>query len=182
MKASNLKQFRNGYIITIILLLLIPSITIADDQIIKLDKGKQIILHDDFTWEYVIPTERQIDLSSIKDNAIPQYLRQGIQADKDTIILAIKLYQHGWRYDMPKPKSAQAAWGNSDGRTTWWYGYWYNVNNANLSSQTQPIEKLNGLFYGDNQDRRNYWRNGGSPPFPTKIEWLLSTDGGIAPR
>ena len=27
---------------------------------------------------------------------------------------------------MPQPKSRQAAWGNGDGRTTWFYGFWDN--------------------------------------------------------
>lgn len=51
---------------------------------------------------------------------------------------------------MPKPKSSQAAWGNFDGRTTWYYGYWYNVETKAYSKET-PTKKSNGYYYGDNQ-------------------------------
>jgi len=164
----------------IIALLLIQSLSFAED-IKLLTKGEKIvILHDDYTWEYEKPITYDFDFSTIKDNKIPSFLRQGISANKATIITAVKMYLQGWRYTMPEPKSAQAAWGNYDGRTTWFYGYWHNIKIEAVSSST-PILKSNGRFVGDGQDQRNYYRNGGSPRWPTKIEWLLSESGGVEP-
>jgi hypothetical protein len=81
---------------------------------------------------------------------------------------------------MPIPKSRQAAWENRDRRTTWYYGHWDNIKNGECSKE-MPVRKDNGTYYGDYQDLRNYWRNGGSPRWPTKIEWLLSAEGGVKP-
>lgn len=113
-------------------------------------------------------------------NEIPAYLRQGISVDKTTLRIAIEMYAQGWRYTMPSPKSSQASWGNSDGRTTWWYGYWYN-NKTRQYSRTVPKKQADGKYLGDYQNDEGYWRGGGSPSAPTKLEWLLSTSGGIKP-
>jgi len=110
---------------------------------------------------------------------IPQGLRRGIEADSATVQKALEMKRQGWTYIMPAPKSAQAAWGNRDGRTTWWAGYWKN-NKTNETSSSEPILD-NGRYRGDNNGVR-YWRKGGTPPPPTKIEWLLSTSGGIPPK
>ena len=91
------------------------------------------------------------------------------------------MYLQGWRYTMPRPKSSQASWGNSDRRTTWWNGYWFN-NKTNKYSRTVPKKQTNGYYYGDSQEDKGYWRNGGSPITPTKIDWLLSTSGGRTPN
>jgi hypothetical protein len=164
------------------LLLLIPILGLhAEDRLVALPDGRQVILHDDFTWEYYQVTKTPIDTLSIQDNKIPDFLRKGIAADKQTIITAVELYSQGWRYTMPRPKSAQASWGNGDHRTTWWNGYWQNEK-AGAASQKDPMKRSSGLYYGDNQDLRGTWRNGGSPPTPTKIEWLLSSSGGIPPQ
>ena len=56
--------------------------------------------------------------------------------------------KQGWRYTLPQPKSLQARWGNSDGRTTWWYGYWKN-NRTNEYSSNKPTKKANGIFKGN---------------------------------
>jgi hypothetical protein len=153
----------------------------ASDQIVSLSDGKQVILHSDFTWEYYTPPPSRTQTATVRDNQIPTFLRGGISADTATISAAIELYDQGWKYIMPRPKSAQAAWGNGDRRTTWWYGYWENTMTGAVS-KTDPVKRSNGLYYGDNQDLRNTWRNGGSPPTPTKLEWLLSSSGGIQPR
>ena len=78
---------------------------------------------------------------------------------------------------MPNPKSAKAGWGVSDGRTTWWNGYWYNKM-TKLYSDTTPIKKNSGLFIGDNQNSSGTWRNGGSPRGPDVYMFLLSDSGG----
>ena len=113
-------------------------------------------------------------------NSIPSELRTGtFPCDKATIQTALELKHAGWSYIMPEPKSPQAAWGNSDGRTTWWIGYWINKNN-NSTSLSQPQKDSNGQFVGDGKGMRA-WRRGGTPKPPTKIEWLCSDYGGIPP-
>jgi hypothetical protein len=125
--------------------------------------------------------EKPYNTSSVKGNKMPSYLRQGITVDKATLNTAIKMYQQGWRYTMPIPKSPQAAWGNYDGRTTWWYGYWENIKTGQMS-KTTPLLNEQGKYIGDWQNMSGYYRNGGSPSQPTKIEWLLSESGGIKPE
>ena len=113
-------------------------------------------------------------------NSIPPELRKGdFSCDKATIQTALELKHAGWTYIMPEPKSPQAKWGNHDGRTTWWVGYWVNKQN-NSTSSTQPKKDANGQLAGDGKGSRS-WRRGGSPPTPTKIEWLCSDFGGIPP-
>ena len=86
---------------------------------------------------------------------------------------AALLAAQGWRYTLPRPKSRQAAWGNNDGRTTWLYGYWENID-TNEYSAKKPQLGQSGIFIGDGQKLKGYYRNGGSPPYPTKIETILS--------
>lgn len=166
-------------IVIAIFILFMPAVC-AEDVIIQLENGKKIVLHDDFTWEYLDTSTDDFDFSQIRDNVIPSFLRQGIAVKAETIRTAVEMYLQGWRYTMPRPKSKQAAWGNRDGRTTWFYGYWYNVKTGECSKET-PVRKENGNYHGDYQDLRGYWRNGGSPRWPTKIEWLLSDGGGVKP-
>ncbi len=84
---------------------------------------------------------------------------------------------------MSSPKSAQAAWGNTDGRTTWWRGDCCNGSTDPIQvSATRPQKRGNGLYYGDGQDLRDPWADGGARPCPTKLEWLLSASGGVKPR
>ena len=114
-------------------------------------------------------------------NSIPPDLRSASFAcDRDTIRLALDLKHAAWTYNMPEPKSPQAAWGNTDGRTTWWIGYWTNKRDRSTSS-TQPKTNDAGKLAGDDKGVRA-WRRGGSPPTPTKIEWLCSESGGIEPH
>jgi hypothetical protein len=93
-------------------------------------------------------------------------------AQSDAYSTAISMQKQGWSYTLPVPKSRQAAWGNYDRRTTWWYGYWYN-SQTGFYSQTTPRLNASGLWIGDYQNFRGYWRNGGSPPAPTRLEQLM---------
>jgi hypothetical protein len=168
------------WVIFIAIIILLTPAASAEDIIIQLEDGKKIVLHDDYTWEYLDSSENEFDFSQIRDNVIPSFLRQGIAVKSRTIRTAVEMYLQGWRYAMPVPKSRQAAWGNFDRRTTWYYGYWFNIKTEECSKET-PVRKENGNYHGDYQDLRGYWRNGGSPRWPTKIEWLLSDGGGVKP-
>jgi hypothetical protein len=100
--------------------------------------------------------------------------------EQETIEKAVELKRAGWTYTMPQPRDAQARWGNGDSRTTWWVGYWTNERN-HTTSAGQPQRDASGYWMGDGKGIR-YWRRGGSPVTPTKIEWLCSTSGGITPQ
>jgi hypothetical protein len=117
-------------------------------------------------------------ISVVFAQEIPAGLRGGIQARNATIQKAQEMRKRGWTYIMSEPKSAQAAWGNRDGRTTWWVGYWTNDKTGETSSSEPELK--NGLYVGDDKGGRA-WRRGGTPPPQTKIEWLLSKRGGIKP-
>jgi hypothetical protein len=113
-------------------------------------------------------------------NSVPAELRQGVSCGKAAIETALTLKRVGWTYIMPQAKSPQAAWGNHDGRTTWWVGLWTNEKDKS-SSAIQPKKDDSGKWVGDGKGIR-FWRRGGSPPRPTEIEWLCSKSGGIPPR
>ncbi|NOY07481.1 MAG: hypothetical protein GXP33_01380 [Spirochaetes bacterium] len=166
--------------ITILLLLCLILINVTPDEIVKLQNGKKVLLLDDFTWIFLEESNNEFDFNSIKDNQIPNFLRGGIKCNSETIKIAVEMYFNGWRYTMPRPKSAQARWGNYDGRTTWYNGYWYNEKTKLYSKKTP--HKIDSTYVGDRQNNSRTWRNGGSPPFPAKIEWLLSEQGGAAPQ
>jgi hypothetical protein len=163
------------------LLLFLFIVNISSEQIITLTDGRKVILFDDFTWRYFEQDQAAVDYSKIRAGEIPSYLRQGTKATPDEIVAAVEMYNQGWRYTMPRPKSAQAAWGNSDGRTTWWYGWWYNEK-TKLYSQTTPRKSANGLYLGDNQNNSGGWRNGGSRDWPDVYMFLLSNSGGPTQR
>lgn len=76
----------------------------------------------------------------------------------------------GWRFHAPRPKSAQAAWGNHDRRTTWFYGYW--TDGKRVSDSIPHIRRFGSkaLVVGDGIDNRGYYRNGGSPAPLTQIQ------------
>ena len=107
-----------------------------------------------------------------------EHLRAGIDVDERTLLIANELYEDGWKYIMPKPKSSQASWYNSDGRTTWWYGYW---ENGRKYSKSMPTKDPNGNYIGDGINMSGVWRRGGAPSKPSQIEWLLSNSGGVKP-
>ena len=106
-------------------------------------------------------------------------LRAGIKADERTLATAILMQRQHWRYVMPRPKGPQAAWGNTDKRTTWWIGYWHQTATNRCSSKTPELEDQ--AYHGDGLGRGR-WRRGGSPRAPSKLQWLLSEKGGVKPR
>ena len=127
----------------------------------------------------IVAEPKSVKRTPKKKDSIPKVnLREGIDASSEEIQIASQLVSLGWEYHMPSPKSSQARWGNTDGRTTWWNGYWIN-NNTNTISSSQP-QGSNG-YEGDGKDPRG-WRRGGSPRYPTAIEWLCSKSGGVRPR
>ena len=146
-----------------------------------LPNGEKVILNSDGTYEYEKGITYRYDFTKLSDNQIPEFLRQGISANKQIIRTAIEMYEQGWQYTMPKPKSAQATWGNYDRRTTWWKGYWHNTKTNKYSNNT-PQKNANGYYYGDEQNNAGFWGNGGSPQRPSKIQWLLSSSGGVKPN
>ena len=163
------------------LLLVCWTAVASAQQIATLPDGTKVVLYDDFSWQYYgQDITYSFDFSTLSPHTLPAFLRQGIQVNVSTQTIAVEMYLQGWRYTMPVPKSAQAMWGNSDGRTTWFYGYWYNIVTDHVSS-TEPENKENGMYLGDDQDLRNYYRGGGAPRFPTDLEWLLSQGEGVKP-
>ena len=165
------------------LLLLVMGLgMIAQAQTIAvtLPDGREAILYEDKTWELKESFSYNFDFSSLANGQIPPFLRGGIDVDHALLVQAVEMQLQGWRYTMPRPKSSQAAWSNPDGRTTWWLGYWYNTTTQSYSQET-PYKRANGHYYGDGQDLRNQWRNGGHPRHPTQLEWLLSERDGVKP-
>ena len=114
-----------------------------------------------------------------KQPRISNSLRDGIKADQQTIRVALAMREQGWQYIMPSPKNRQAAWGNKDGSTPWYAGYWHN-SKTNENSAARP-QSEDGQYFGDGAGAPA-WRLGGSPSAPTKLEWLLSKSGGIKPQ
>jgi hypothetical protein len=110
-------------------------------------------------------------------SAYPDYLRQGVNATEAEIAVATEMYEQGWRYTMPSPKSKQASWGNGDGRTTWYYGWWKNET-TNQYSDTTPKKDSSGKYVGDNVNSAYSWRRGGAPRRPDVYMFLLSKSGG----
>jgi hypothetical protein len=115
----------------------------------------------------------------LQAQTIPSSLRGGISADQATIAQALEMQNQGWVYTMPEPKSAKAAWGVRDGRTTWWVGYWTNTQTKQTSSAMPTA--VDGKWVGDGQGKPG-WKRGGTPRAPTVLEWLLSKSGGVKPQ
>jgi hypothetical protein len=132
------------------------------------ESGERVILFPDGTYRSAIEPK--------PDGSLVLRIKQiGSErsASKEDIEEAHSLATAGWRYVLPQPKSAQAAWGNYDGRTTWWYGYWENIKTNEYSSAIPKLGQ-SGVWVGDGQNRRGYYRRGGSPAYPTKVELILS--------
>lgn len=157
---------------------------------ISLSDGVEIILYDNNRWEFSnvksIIENKRYELEQL--NLVSDYskaLRGGINANPLELEIAKELKKQNWIYIMPIPKSKAARWGNTDGRTTWWYGYWYNEQTKEYSYSI-PILSSNGKYEVDpvhvGVHWRNDWRTGGTPPAPKKIEWLLSRSGGVNPE
>ena len=103
----------------------------------------------------------------------PATLRPGRTVSAADQEMATELATRGWTYVMPRPKSAKAAWGNPDGRTTWWVGYWRNERTRQTSIRQPAAEDE---YTGDGEAPG--WRRGGTPSRPTNVEWLCSESGG----
>lgn len=131
-------------------------------------------------WILIVPCIGQVSSYAQTASASASVLRAtSTPADSAVISHALDLVRSGWAYTMPIPKSPQAAWGNRDGRTTWWVGYWSNKKTQETSAK--PPVKVDGKFIGDGLGAPG-WRRGGAPRTPTLIEWLCSKSGGIEPR
>lgn len=104
-------------------------------------------------------------------------VRGGIQHSPAEFNTASALLSDGWTYQMPTAKSPQAAWTNSDKRTTWFIGHWINSRTGQLSAGV-PVRDGKG-FRGDGAVVAGAWSTGG-PPVVTKLQWLASTGGGPA--
>jgi hypothetical protein len=107
---------------------------------------------------------------------IPDFLRQGVDATPEQIAAAVDMYNQGWRYTMPTPRSAQAAWGKSDRRTRWNEGGWKNEKTGAYSYGT-PKKDNAGQYRGDSQNTIGSERQG-SPGQPDIYMYLLSRSGG----
>jgi hypothetical protein len=181
-KISKFGKTYNYLILLSLIVILIAHIgKKSKEQILTLPDSQKVILYPDKTWDYYKEISYNFDFSILEDNKIPNFLRQGINVDNKTLKTAVEMYLLGWRYTMPTPKSPQASWGNRDGRTTWWKGYWHNDKTQDYSRKT-PEKQANGYYYGDKQIEEGECRNGGSPNNPSKLEWLLSSSGGVKPN
>ncbi|MCB0279626.1 MAG: hypothetical protein KDD94_09005 [Calditrichaeota bacterium] len=149
-------------------LFLFISICFSQEEAVT-RSGVTVLLFEDGTWR---KKEADAGLDAQLMRRIAD-LAQKHQATKDETREAYELAAAGWRYTLPQPKSKQARWGNSDGRTTWWYGYWYN-RQTNAYSQKIPKQSQAGLWLGDNQNNKGSYRRGGSPRYPTAIELILT--------
>jgi len=129
-------------------------------------------------WSRQLPFFLAFLLFAFASHADPAGLRPGATADQTTIAKATELQKQGWEYVMPVPKSPQAAWGNRDGRTTWFNGYWINHSDNTYSSAEPTLQ--NGKYVGNGVNPVG-WRRGGSPAKPSVLEWLLSKSGGVPP-
>jgi hypothetical protein len=85
---------------------------------------------------------------------IPDFLRQGVDATPEQIAMAVEMYNQGWRYTMPTPKSAQAEWGNTDRKTRWNEGGWRNEKTGAYSYGT-PKKDNTGRYTGGRS--KHYW-------------------------
>jgi hypothetical protein len=161
--------------ILVVLCLALFFTKIYSEEIVELNDGRKVVLYDDHTWAEIKKDTIQNNLDLV--GKYKQQLRKGITATDSEIKTACEMLSQGWKYTMPRPKSAQAAWGNSDRRTTWYNGFWYN-SISNLFSVETPTKRDSGLYLGDNQNSSNSWRNGGSPRMPDIYMYLLSDFGG----
>ena len=155
-------------------ILFILTILLFSEEIVTRADGSKIVIYDDHTW-----AEHQDGGLSIEEivQKNKDFLRSGVQASASEVSTACVMYEQGWTYTMPRPKSAQARWGNSDGRTTWYNGWWHN-SKSGLYSDSTPRKSSSGLYLGDNQNSARTWSRGGSPGRPDVYMYLLSKSGG----
>jgi len=162
-----------------ILIFIFAVVSIFSEEIVTRADGTKVILFDDHTW--IVQNESDLGSLAKLTKQYSPLLRKGIKATDSEIQISCEMLSQGWKYTMPRPKSAQAAWGNGDGRTTWYNGFWHN-SKTGLYSVSTPQKRESGLYLGDNQDSSNSWRNGGSPALPDVFMFLLSDTGGPAFR
>lgn len=143
------------------------------NEVFYLQNGKQVILHDDFTWSYyhVDPEDRELILQN------KNTLRPKVNATDEEIFTACEMREQGWIYIMPQPKGEKAAWFNFDIKTVWYNGWWTNYRTGKYS-KTTPVLKVGGKYEGDGIDMSNTFSAGGSPYKPDIYMFLLSDCGG----
>lgn len=81
--------------------------------------------------------------------------------------LCQKLNAEGWCFVPPRPKSAQANYGNYDKRTTWFYGFWKNDSQKECSIEIPRYISKANMYIGDGRSCESSfytWRNGGYIP------------------
>lgn len=155
--------------ILILCILILSATSIFAETTAITESGEKIVLFKDGTYR----KNNQPKVDSALRSRIEQ-IGSKHSASANDIEEACSLAAQGWCYVLPQPKSRQAAWGNSDGRTTWWYGYWKN-NDTNEYSSKKPELGQSGIWIGDGQKLMGYYRRGGSPSYPTKVELMLSS-------
>lgn len=149
--------------------MLFLSISFSQNDIAITSSGDTVLLFKDYTYQFK-NKEKQKNPQLIKQI---KHIGHQLGASLKNIQTATKMAEQAWRYTLPQPKSAQAMWGNYDGRTTWWYGYWKNIKTKQYSQDT-PRKTRTGAYLGDGQNLSGYYRKGGSPRNPTVVEEILS--------
>lgn len=161
-----MKKAEIGFLVAIFLI--ITGVSVFAETSAVTEAGEKVILFPDGTYRKGI--ENKID------NGLElriQSAGNNFSASESDLKEAYSLAVQGWRYTLPQPKSRQSAWGNSDGRTTWWYGYWRNIETNEYSSR-KPELGQSGMWIGNGQNQSGYYRRGGSPTYPSKVELILS--------
>lgn len=153
----------------LLILIFLSTSLLAQSDIAVTAKGDTVLLFKDHTYKYKKEIKKK---NSVLDNKITE-IGKKLGASSRDIKEAQALAEQGWEYTLPSPKSNQAYWGNSDGRTTWWYGYWKNIKTREYSSE-KPLKKSSGYYKGNGQNNSGSYRRGGSPRYPTKLEKILS--------
>ena len=144
------------------------SFAVSAQTIAVTPSGDTVYLYNDGSYQKKERPKEDVRLKSAVESLGKKHAASSREVEE-----AFSLASQGWRYTLPRPKSPQAAWGNGDGRTTWWYGYWKNSQTGKYSS-TKPKPTKAGAWVGDDQNLAGYYRRGGSPTFPTKVERILS--------
>ena len=161
---------------------------VKEEYRFKTEEGKIIILYEDYSWEFGNSSQNNQysaslrPISSLESSSSENGLRSDIEViiDDKTKNKALQMKRQGWKYIMPRPKSKDADWTITDGRTTWYNGFWNNENTQKRSLKEPKLSKT-GDYIGDEKGVEE-WRKGGRPRNPTFIEYLLSESGGIEPK
>ncbi|MGL1892018.1 MAG: hypothetical protein OCD02_10345 [Spirochaetaceae bacterium] len=92
--------------ILLIIMIMIVS-TIEGEEKVKLESGKTAILYDDKTWAIMDFNDLSINDLNSKNKS---KLRKNIEATESEIVIACEMFEQGWLYTMPTPKSSKAVW------------------------------------------------------------------------